>query len=50
MEEYILSDRKRIPYGIMNFDGIRIDDYYYDRQEGIHFFNISFCHKYNSNR
>ncbi len=29
MEKYILSDRKRIPYGMMNFAVIRRDDYYY---------------------
>lgn len=29
MEEYIVSDRKRIPYGMMNFAVIRRDDYYY---------------------
>ena len=29
MEKYILSDRKRIPYGMMNFADIRLDDYYY---------------------
>ena len=29
MEEYILSDRRRIPYGMMNFAVIRRDDYYY---------------------
>lgn len=29
MEEGILSDRKRVPYGIMNFDEIRNDGYYY---------------------
>ena len=27
--EYILSDRKRIPYGMMNFEDIRLDNYYY---------------------
>ncbi len=29
MEEYRISDRKRIPYGIMNFAVIRRDDCYY---------------------
>ena len=29
MEKYILSDRRRIPYGMMNFAVIRRDDYYY---------------------
>ena len=29
MEEYIFPDRKRIPYGLMNFAVIRRDDYYY---------------------
>lgn len=27
--EYIVPDRKRIPYGMMNFADIRIDNYYY---------------------
>ena len=29
MEEYIVPDRKRLPYGMMNFAVIRRDDYYY---------------------
>lgn len=29
MEEYIFPDRKRIPYGMMNFALIRREDYYY---------------------
>lgn len=29
MEKYILSDRKRIPYEMMNFADIRLDNYYY---------------------
>lgn len=29
MEEYIVADRKRIPYGMMNFAVIRRDDCYY---------------------
>ena len=29
MDEYIVSDRKRIPYGMMNFSVIRRDDCYY---------------------
>lgn len=29
MEEYIVSDRKRIPYGMMNFEDIRFENYYY---------------------
>ena len=29
MEEYIAPDRKRIPYGMMNFAVIRRDDCYY---------------------
>ena len=29
MEEYIFPDRKRIPYGMMNFAVIRREDYYY---------------------
>ena len=29
MENYIVSDRKRLPYGMMNFAVIRRDDYYY---------------------
>ena len=27
--EYVLSDRKRLPYGMMNFEDIRLDNYYY---------------------
>lgn len=27
--EYIVPDRKRIPYGMMNFADIRLDNYYY---------------------
>lgn len=27
--KYILSDRKRLPYGMMNFEDIRLDNYYY---------------------
>ena len=29
MEKYIAPDRKRIPYGMMNFADIRLDNYYY---------------------
>lgn len=29
MEEYIAPNRKRIPYGMMNFAVIRRDDCYY---------------------
>ena len=29
MEEYIVPDRKRLPYGMMNFAVIRREDYYY---------------------
>lgn len=29
MEELILPDRKRLPYGMMNFADIRLDNYYY---------------------
>ena len=29
MEKYIAPDRKRIPYGMMNFAVIRRDDCYY---------------------
>ena len=29
MEEYIVPDRKRLPYGMMNFADIRLDNYYY---------------------
>lgn len=29
MEEYIVPNRKRLPYGMMNFAVIRRDDYYY---------------------
>ena len=29
MEEYIVSNRKRIPYGMMNFEDIRLEDCYY---------------------
>ena len=27
--EYVLSDRKLLPYGMMNFEDIRLDNYYY---------------------
>ncbi|WP_455664941.1 AAA family ATPase [Phocaeicola sp.] len=27
--KYVLSDRKRLPYGMMNFEDIRLDNYYY---------------------
>lgn len=27
--KYIISDRKRIPYGMMNFADIRLENYYY---------------------
>ena len=27
--EYIVPDRKRLPYGMMNFKDIRLDNYYY---------------------
>lgn len=27
--EYNLSDSKLIPYGMMNFEAIRLDNYYY---------------------
>lgn len=29
MEKYLFPDRKRIPYGMMNFAAIRCEDYYY---------------------
>ena len=29
MEKYLFPDRKRIPYGMMNFALIRREDYYY---------------------
>ena len=29
MRNYIISDRKHLPYGMMNFAVIRRDDYYY---------------------
>ena len=27
--EYVSSDRKLLPYGMMNFEDIRLDNYYY---------------------
>lgn len=32
MEEMISPNRKRLPYGMMNFEDIRLDNYYYVRQ------------------
>lgn len=29
MMEYQVPNRKRLPYGMMNFEAIRLDNYYY---------------------